>query len=244
VLMSGTTVHGATRIAETGRPEPLTYYTVDGPLVTGIKAVRAVHGGSLAASVIGLGSGSLACSALPEERWAFFEIDPEVVAIATDRDAFRFLSDCAPEAPIILGDARLTVAESVARNDIIVIDAFSADSLPAHLITAEALRVYIEKLTADGAILVHISNRNLDLSRILARTAAEVGLTAYIFDDHSEEPRERRYRMRSIVMALARDPADLGSLATDWERLEPEMWRRPWTDDFSNILEAILDKSR
>lgn len=242
-LLSGTTVHGAARIGETGRPEPLTYYTDDGALGTGIAAIRVAQGGALrSVSVIGLGSGSLACHGWGAERWRFYEIDPDVVRLATER--FRFLAACAPEAPVILGDARLTFAETTETNDLIVLDAFSSDSIPAHLITAEALAMYRDRLAEDGAIIVHISNRNLDLSQILARTAAEVGLLAYLYDDESEEPREHRFRLRSVAMAMARNSADLGSLAAQWMRVEPDMARRPWTDDFSNILEAILDKAR
>ena len=174
VLLSGTTVHGAERIGETGRPEPLSYYTYDGSIGTGIAAVREANGGVLrSVSVIGLGSGSLACHGWGAERWRFFEIDPDVVDFAKHR--FRFLSACAPDAPIILGDARLTFAETTDRNDLIVLDAFSSDSIPAHLITAEALALYRDRLAEHGAIIVHISNRNLDLSQILARTAAEAG---------------------------------------------------------------------
>lgn len=243
VLMSGTTVHGAARRNETGRPEPVSYYTSEGAMGLGIAAIREAQGGALrSVSVIGLGSGSLACHGWGAESWRFYEIDPDVVALATER--FPFLAGCAPGAPIILGDARLTLAETTETNDLIVLDAFSSDSIPAHLITADALAIYRDRLVDDGAIIVHISNRNLDLSRILARTAAEVGLVAYIYDDQSEEPRTERFRLRSVAMVLARNPADIGSLATDWTRVEPDMARRPWTDDFSNILEAILDKVR
>lgn len=252
-LMSGTTVHGAIRIRNpdgtrvTGRPEALTYYTADGPIGSAVAALRAAKGGTLdRVAVVGLGSGSLACDAAPGESWGFFEIDPRVVAIARGGSDFHFLRDCAPFAPLVLGDARLTLADHNEINDLIILDAFSSDSIPAHLITVEAFHMYVARLAEHGAIIVHVSNRNLELRHILARTAADVGLTAYALDDESSEPRERRYRLRSVAVVLARDKADLGTLATSgaWQRIEPDMTRRPWTDDFSNILEAILDKQR
>ncbi|MDB5505986.1 MAG: hypothetical protein JWR75_624 [Devosia sp.] len=253
LLMHGTTIHGAMRLLAddgapvSGRPDPLTYYTPAGGMGQAITALRAADGGVLSpVAVIGLGSGSLACHAAATESWRFFEIDPDVVRIAKDPALFRFMSECAPDARIIVGDARLTFAEETGRNALIVLDAFSSDSIPAHLVTAEALRMYLDQLTPHGAIVVHISNRTLDLSAILTRTAAEVGLIAYVRAEGPEVQSYDNYRMRSTVMVLARAPDDLGAIATDgnWTRLVPDMARRPWTDDFSNILEAIIDKAR
>jgi hypothetical protein len=243
VLMSGTTVHGAVRLHAPGRPVPLAYYTPEAPLSVGTAAVRAAHGALDHVAIIGLGSGSLACYALPGEDWRFFEIDPQVMELA--RTQFPFLSGCAAEAaPPTMGDARLTFAETDVSNNLIFLDAFSSDSIPAHLVTVEAMRLYVSRLAPNGVILAHVSNRNLELRNILARVAAEVGLVAYEFDDKSDEPREERFRLRSSVMAFARDPSDLGTLTETWGRVVPEMNRRPWTDDFSNILEAIIDKQR
>ena len=101
-------------------------------------------------AVVGLGAGSLACHRRDGETWTFFEIDPEVVRLARDPNMFRFLSSCAPEAPVVLGDARLTLAASAQQFDLIVLDAFSSDAIPTHLLTREALRGYLARLSPHG----------------------------------------------------------------------------------------------
>jgi hypothetical protein len=248
-LDHGTTLHGAMRLKNDdgtpaeGRPEPTTYYAFEGAIGSAIASVRAAQGGLLSkVAAVGLGSGSLSCHVQPGESWTFFEIDPAVVRIARE-GRFRFMRDCAPDVPVVLGDARLTLADQPAGNALIVIDAFSSDAIPTHLITKEAIALYLSRLSPDGAVVFHISNRHLDLRRILARAAAEHGLVAYMKFHKTEEPLERRYRTSSLVMALAREPSHLGRIAgpNGWRRIEPDMSRRPWTDDFSNILEAVID---
>lgn len=248
-LMHGTTVHGATRLRNedgspyVGAPEPTAYYTREGALGSAISAIREARGGALPRwAAIGLGAGGLACHRDGTENLTFFEIDDAVVRIARDGGRFRFLSSCAPDARIVLGDARLTIADETAPFSLIVVDAFSSDAIPAHLITREALALYLSKLDARGAILLHVTNRHLDLAQILARAGAGLGLKAYLKRETAVEPLERRFRATSTAVVLARDPKDVGALATDWQEVAPEMGRRPWTDDFSNILEAILDK--
>ncbi|HEX8165854.1 MAG TPA: hypothetical protein VF601_08710 [Beijerinckiaceae bacterium] len=253
LLAHGTTVHGAIRAAEEdgspahGRPEPTAYYTHEGAIGTAVGSVREARGGRLGAvAAIGLGAGSLACHVAPGERWTFLEIDRAVVRIASDPRWFRFLSECAPGVPVRLGDARITLSDEPAgTKGLIVVDAFSSDAIPAHLITREAVGMYLSKLDGTGALVVHISNRHLDLGRILARVGAEHGLSTYAIREGEEEPQERRFRAPSYVAALARDPAHLGRIAKGgaWRRLEPDMARRPWTDDFSNIVQAIVDKT-
>lgn len=254
LLVHGTTIHGALRLLEddgrpaTGRPEPTTYYTQDGPIAAAIRSVREGRGGRLGAvSLVGLGAGSMACHAPWNERWSFYEIDAEVARIARDPAKFRFLGECAPDIPVILGDARLTLARSPLGQDLILLDAFSSDSIPVHLLTREAVALYLSKLGPQGAIVVHVSNRHLDLTRILARVGAEHGLVTYIRADQPHEPVERRMRSAALVIAMARRPQDLGPLAqpgSGWTRLEADMGRRPWTDDYSNVVEALLDKYR
>src|SRR4029079_2950887 len=149
MLMHGNTIHGAQRIREadgapvTGQPEPLTYYYFGGPISEATMAARAAAGSLNNVAVVGLGAGSMACHRRDGETWTFFEIDPEVVRLARDPNMFRFLSSCAPDAPIVLGDARLTLAASPQQFDLIVLDAFSSDAIPTHLLTREALRSYL-----------------------------------------------------------------------------------------------------
>lgn len=250
-LSHGTTVHGAVRLhnddgtVPAGRPVPTTYYAYEGGIGTGIASVREAKGGILSSvAAIGLGSGSLACHSAAGENWTFFEIDAEVLKIARDPSYFPFLAECAPEASVVLGDARLTIGTGQQRHDLMVVDAFSSDAIPAHLLTREAFALYRDRIQPDGAILIHISNRHLDLTQIVARVAAEVGLVAYKIDDSPEEDFSKNFRSPTIVMALAPSKADLGRIAGDgaWQLVPPDLSRRPWTDDFSNVAEAILDK--
>ncbi|MBA4335953.1 MAG: hypothetical protein C0420_14030, partial [Methylobacterium sp.] len=161
ILVHGSTVHGAQRLRNdddslvTGRPEALSYYFTGGGIADGIDAVRRARGGTLqAVAAIGLGTGSLACQTRPGENWTFFEIDPQVARMATDPARFSFMSHCAPGARIVLGDARLTLSDAAPDSlDLIVVDAFSSDAIPIHLMTTEAIGLYLSKLKPNGAIL-------------------------------------------------------------------------------------------
>jgi len=251
LLSHGTTLHGAMRIANddgtafTGRPVPATYYAPGSPIPVAIDAVRAARGGLDSVEAIGLGSGSLACYIQPGESWTFLEIDPEVVRLASDPAQFRFLSACAPGTPVVLGDARLTLAERQGGQSLIILDAFSSDAIPNHLVTTEAMGLYLSKLDEHGVLVAHISNRHLELRNILARVAAEHGLVTYVRDEGGETAGMTNYRAPVIAVAIARNAADLGTLTTTpgWRRVEPDMSRRPWSDDYSNIVEAIVDKT-
>lgn len=251
ILMHGTTVHGAQRLRNddgtpaSGRPETLTYYTPEGGYGRTLAALRDVQGGRLRpVAVAGLGAGVIACHSAAGERWDFFEIDPVVVGLARDPAKFSFLRDCTPDAPVRLGDARLTLSDEPGQYGLIILDAFSSDAIPAHLLTREAISLYLSKLDATGAIIFHITNRHLELRNILARTAAEHGLVTYVMAEGPvEEPLERRLRAPTKIAVVARDPGHLGAIATGgpWTRVQPDMSRRPWTDDYSNILGALMD---
>jgi hypothetical protein len=248
VLMHGSTIHGAERLrsesgaALTGRPEPLTYYYFGGPISEGIERARIARGGLDSVAVVGLGAGSLACHRKEPENWTFYEIDPKVVRIARDPRLFRFLSECAPTTPIVLGDARLMLAASDARYDLIILDAFSSDTIPVHLLTQEAFAIYLSRLTPHGELLIHGSNRHLDLAPVVAAAAKAAGLVALFKEEGKGEPVSAQFKAGSSVMALARDPADLGDLpeTSGWRRLEPVAAIPAWTDDYSNILGAMI----
>jgi hypothetical protein len=248
ILHHGTTIHGAERVRETdgtpttGRPEPLTYYYAGGPIAEGVAGVRAAQGRLKNVAVVGLGAGSLACYAQAGESWTFFEIDPEVVRLARDPKMFRFLSACAPAAPIVLGDARLTLAASPQQFDLIVLDAFSSDAIPVHLLTREALRGYLTRLAPHGVILMHISNRHLELARVVAAVGAAEGLTTFGKADDKANSFVTDFRANAQVVALAREAADLVPLAqAGWEKAGPPKVAA-WTDDYSDIIGAILRK--
>jgi spermidine synthase len=248
VLMHGTTIHGATRLRGEsgdeliGRPEPLTYYYFGGPMSEAIELTRAAHGELKDVAVVGLGAGSLACHRKDPEDWTFYEIDPQVVRIARDPRMFRFLSECAPSAPIVLGDARLTLAASRGRYDLIILDAFSSDTIPVHLLTEEAFAIYLSRLAPRGVLVIHGSNRHLDLVSVVAAAAKAAGLVALLKEEDKGEPVNASFKAGSTVMALARDPADLGDLSAraGWRHLEPATAVSAWTDDYSNVLGAMI----
>jgi hypothetical protein len=248
VLEHGTTVHGAQRIRDEegrpvqGRPEPLAYYHADSPLAEAIHAVRARKGAPLRAAVVGLGAGSLSCYVEPGETWQFFEIDPTVVAIARDPARFSFVSSCAPDIPIVIGDARLTLAREPDRHyDLIIVDAYSSDSIPVHLATREAMAVYKSKLAPGGAVLMHISNRHLELASVVTGIAGANGLQTWVSNDFDDAERDDEYVFTSQVAISAAKEADIGELNTleHWilQQPNPAIWT--WTDDYSNILGAI-----
>ena len=251
LLAHGTTLHGAMRIREddgqpaVGRPEPTTYYASGHAIADVLEVARNAYGPLPRVSVVGLGAGSLACQARAGEAWTFYEIDPEVVRIASDPARFRFLSACAPAARIVQGDARLTLARATEPTRVLIVDAFSSDAIPMHLLTGEALALYRDRLDAHGVLGLHVSNRHFDLRPALARAAAEQGLALLQRVDPVEEPTERRYRTPAMVVIATRDPAvTREAVRLGWTPVVPDMTRRPWTDDYANVLEAFFDMMR
>jgi hypothetical protein len=246
LLYHGTTLHGAERIdgGVAAPPEPLTYYHFAGPLAESIDAVRAAHGHLQRVAVVGLGAGSLACHGRDREDWTFFEIDPDVAAIARDPRYFRFISACKPDLHVVLGDARLTLAASPQHYDLIVLDAFSSDAIPVHLLTREALAGYVAHLAPGGVLVLHISNRHMELAHVVAAEAAAAGLVAYVKEDRRPDAVPNDFKMNALVAALARRPQDLGDLPSrpGWQEIRPDARVSGWTDDYSNILGAILRK--
>jgi hypothetical protein len=246
VLLHGTTMHGIMRVRDasgnptTGRPEPLAYYYFGGPLSDVVTATRGALGALDAVAVVGLGAGTLACHAHEGERWTFFEIDPEVLRIASDPKLFRFLSECAPSAPVVLGDARLTLTASPEHFDLIVLDAFSSDAIPVHLLTREAFAGYVSHLTPRGVIAAHVTNRNMELASVVGAIAEAEGLTAYFKSDNAIFDAAHSHNAEADVVALARNRADLGDLPSrpGWSPLTSR-GVTAWTDDYSNVLGAI-----
>jgi hypothetical protein len=249
LLYHGTTLHGAERVVDraagnSSSPEPLTYYYFGGPISESIERVRAARGGLGHVAVVGLGTGSLACHKRVPEQWTFFEIDAAVVRIARDPRFFNFISACAPDLPIVIGDARLTVAASLQRYDLIILDAFSSDAIPVHLLTREALESYLMRLEAGGVLIIHISNRYMELGSVVAAVGATEGLVAYIKQDDRPQPSQLDFKTNAEVIVLAREPEDLGDLPhrLGWHEIKPRPDVQAWTDDYSNVLGAILRK--
>ncbi|NQV20521.1 MAG: fused MFS/spermidine synthase, partial [Rhodospirillales bacterium] len=198
--------------------------------------------------IVGLGAGALACYRRPGEDWRFYEIDPLVVRLATDGRFFDLMPRCAPDAPIIVGDARLTLAqEADTRFDLLVIDAFSSDAIPMHLLTREAIALYTSRLRDGGAIVLHISNRYLDLRPIVAALVADQGMVARAglnsgsTTTDNDRGTDAVASSPSLWVAITRTPADLEQLrlSARWTEIPETPGRRVWTDDYSNILKAI-----
>src|ERR1700730_14948625 len=246
LLYHGTTMHGAERVGAgaNASPEPLTYYYFGGPMSESIATIRAARGSLGHVAVVGLGTGSLACHKRGGEEWTFFEIDPDVVRIARDPRLFSFISACAPDLPVVLGDARLTLAASAQRYDLIILDAFSSDAIPVHLLTREALAGYLTRLEPGGALVMHISNRHMELSSVVAAVAAGEGLIAFLKEGERPQTVPEDFQMNANVTALARKGTDLGDLPQrpGSSEIKPISGIPAWTDDYPNILGAMLRK--
>lgn len=239
-LVNGRTLHGTQSLDPARRREPLAYYFRTGPagqILSELGRDPAKHIG-----IIGLGAGSLASYALPGQPWTFFEIDPVVVRLARDEKYFTFLRDTPAKLQVVLGDARLSLQQQPAGSlHLLLIDAFSSDAIPAHLITREALALYQQKLAPHGVIAVHISNLHLDLEPVLSALAREAGLICRVRDDTTVPEAERNLgKAASVWLVLAKDAADLGSLASDRRWLPGRLTgQRVWTDNYSSILHVF-----
>jgi hypothetical protein len=253
LLSHGTTLHGGQRIRDangeplTGRPEPIMYYYDGSALAQVLDAARAREGGPIDYAVIGLGAGTLACRAQPDDTVHYYEIDPAIIAIAYDPELFTFLSECRPNVPIILGDARLTLADAPdASYDAIIVDAFSSDAIPIHLITREAMAIYLQKLKPHGIVAIHVSNRHLELASVVAGIAAANGAVTRVNDGGDATENDAEYMFIGTVAVVARSDEDFGPLAQSqfWETQEPDPKQWVWTDDYSNIVGAVLRKLR
>ena len=252
MLLHGTTLHGAERLVSKDgspiiRPLPATYYHPNSPMKRGIDVARANHTSAetFRVGIVGLGAGAMACNAREGEAWRFYEIDPVVVKIASDPKRFRFLSACQPNADIVVGDARLTMAkEPDGRFDYLVIDAFSSDSVPVHLLTVEAVRLYLEKLTPNGLLAFHVSNRHLQLTTVAAAVANAIPGThaALVTDSRNGQDYDA---VSSQVVLIARSKEALGDVLT-WPgaSVADPADVTPWTDDYSDILSSIWRKYR
>ncbi len=246
VLMHGTTIHGAQKFQNsdgtpaTGRPEPITYYHKDGGIGQAIAAIRERKGAALRVAVIGVGSGTLTCAAEPGESWKFFEIDQTMVDTASDPKYFSYIKNCAPDFKPVIGDARLTFArEPDGVYDLIIVDAYSSDAIPIHLATREAMAIYKAKLAPQGAVVMHVSNRHLELESVVVGIADANDLKSWVYDEDSG--RDDEYIFSTDVVVSAREEADVGSLASNdkWAETEPTEGQRVWTDDYSNVLGAV-----
>lgn len=246
VLMHGTTIHGAQLVGPDYSRLPLTYYhprTALGEAITGGLST----GESSRLALIGLGAGSTACLMGSADTLTIFEIDPAVVRLSTEPGGdFSYVPQCQPNARIVLGDARLRIAEERDNSyDVIVVDAFSSDAIPAHLLTREAIALYLSKLTDRGIVVLHLSNRNLALVSEAARVARDLGVPhLFRISDRFEQPPVSYYGgLAASVMILARTQQALDNVplpSNDWTIFEAPPGRG-WTDDYINLPRALWE---
>jgi spermidine synthase len=238
VLLHGTTNHGMQYRAAEDRGVPLTYYGRESPITQVIQAMQTKRW-LKEIGVIGLGTGTLAAYGQPGQRITFYEINPVVVRIARDERWFSYLADSKAQIDVVLGDARLTLAGAPPhRYDLLVLDAFSSDAIPMHLLTREALRLYLDKLAYGGVIAMHITNRYLYLAPILARLAQDAGLACRDrWHEGNDSPED--YSSHWVMMSRRADVLAKLTTADGWNNTLPKPRTPLWTDDFSNILSAL-----
>jgi len=241
-LFHGNTMHGRQSIDQLRQGEALSYYYHTGPIGQVFDLFNASSHTSV--GIIGLGAGSLTAYAKPTQDWTYYEINPTVERIARNPKFFTFLTNSgARTLTVILGDARLRLKNAQDQQyDLFVLDAFSSDSIPMHLITSEALRIYLEKLANGGILAFHITNRRLDLKPVFANLAHHANLIGLIRDDSQVDFSERSNgKEGSVWVVMARRNDDVASLINDsrWQQLHPDPRVGLWTDDFSNIMSVI-----
>lgn len=244
ILMHGTTLHGTQSQVPALMNQPMTYYAPPSGVGRAFAAAPRLFGQGARMGFVGLGTGTLACYAKPGQRWTAFEIDPTIVRIARDPKLFSYIERCKPDLRIVLGDARQTIAkETPGGLDMLALDAFSSDAIPLHLMTTQAFAAYARVLSRDGVLLVHISNRHLDLQPVVAAIAAQSGWFAsiYRYRPAKRMPSGLIYT-KSDWIALTRTPERLAELQrasgdpAGWFPLEKRKGLHPWTDDFAAVL--------
>jgi spermidine synthase len=239
-LYHGATLHGMQSVDPGLASMALTYYTESSPLNRLLRSLN--DQGSLhRIAVVGLGTGALAAFGKPGQQIDFYEIDPAVARIASDPSLFSYLSHPAAEIHIILGDGRLELLSSSSTYDLIILDAFSSDAVPVHLLTTEAVRAYAARLAPGGLLVFNISSRYFDLASVIAAVARAEGLTSAFASDEAVSPQDHALGKRASRWAVvARSQSDLGPVLRDpiWNPPRPSA-ALPWTDDYSNIISVL-----
>ncbi|MEJ1967262.1 MAG: fused MFS/spermidine synthase [Rhizomicrobium sp.] len=183
----------------------------------------------------------MSCYRRPGEVWTIYELDPLMERIAKNPALFRSFSACAPSTPVILGDARLTLKDAARGIDLLVLDAFTSDSVPVHLLTREAFALYRSKLSAHGVVVFHISNRNLELAGVVAASAAANGMPVAVHRSRGAISAETT-PPEVVVAAQSRRDLTALKLGAEWESVRTPPGFRTWTDDYSNILGVLLER--
>ncbi|MFN3946337.1 MAG: spermidine synthase [Allosphingosinicella sp.] len=245
VLTHGTTLHGLQNLDPDLAHQPTSYYSRRSGVGLALDNAENLFGPGANVGVVGLGTGTLACYARPDQNWRFFEIDPVMTRIA--RDHFTFLAGCKPDAELVLGDARLTLAaQPEGHFHLIAVDAFSSDAVPMHLLTREALQVYGRAMAPDGIVLFHISNRYLDLQPVIAANAEALGWDSAMLAFAPDADEEARNETVSVWIAMSRNPDTIDRLVElsgderfQWQAIERRPGFAGWSDEFASILPLL-----
>jgi hypothetical protein len=250
-LRHGRVTHGFQHHSDARRRVPTLYYGVETGVGRALRAQRArIADRGLSIGVIRLGIGTLAAYGESGDRMRFYEINPAVIEVAGDTRLFTFLSDSPARVETVEGDARLSLQRELVesgpnRFDLLVVDAFSSDSVPVHLVTREALSLYLEHLAPDGVLAFHITNRFLDLAPVVTRLAEDAGLERALV---ASEPAKESTVLgaKSLWMLMSRDRAvlDRPEIAEAASRSPPAASPDLWTDDFSNVLATLRLRPR
>jgi SAM-dependent methyltransferase len=246
MLAHGTTLHGAQARDPAYRCRPLLYYAPQTPIGQVFKQVRAERP-AIRVGAVGLGTGAVAAYTRPADRLTFFEIDPQVIRLATDPEHFTYTTECARGTiDYVVGDARLTLARQPTDVfDILLIDAFSSDSVPAHLLTVEAVRGYLTHIKPDGVLILHLSNRNLDLPGPAMAVAHAAGGYAMLQRHRAPEDSPPLWESSEDALIVTRNPQALAAYAADkrWSPADPTL-ARAWTDDYTNLAGAMISRMK
>ena len=237
-LYHGTTKHGAERLTQANITTPLTYYSRPGPIGQLFSEFDAENQ-NWRIGAVGLGAGALACYHKDGQNWRFYEIDPLVVQVAQDSKWFHYLERCNSKAEMVIGDARLSLIQEADNSfDLLIMDAFSSDAVPTHLLTREAMQLYFSKLKADGMLAFHITNRHLALKKVLADHLETLQLSGLLqeFKPENEVP----LVVATDWVVISKEPQRLERLRQSrighWQKLPLTFGLQPWTDDFTHII--------
>jgi SAM-dependent methyltransferase len=239
MLAHGTTLHGAQAVSPEWRCHPLVYYTPNTPIGQVILA-KEQQTPAMRMGAVGLGTGSVAAYVRPGDHLTFFEIDPLVIRISTDPKHFSYTTLCAKGVvDYVVGDARLTLArQPPGVFDVLLIDAFSSDAVPAHLLTVEAVRGYLSHLKPDGIVILHLSNRNLELNAPAQAVAHAAG--GYALLQQYRPATNAFWESGEDAVIIGKSPQAIAPFAHDkrWKPADPTK-ARPWTDDYTNLVGAL-----
>ena len=242
MLGYGTTVHGVQDMDRTGPLVPLSYYSHFSPAAD-VWAVVDGRANTGNVGAVGLGIGTIACYPLGGRELIFFEINPGVTRIAADPRYFRYLSECPTPTTVVHGDGRLTLAARPNSSfDLLFIDAFTSDSIPVHLLTREAVALYMTKLSPGGLLALHVTNTHLDLVPVIAAIARDLDLRGIRREAPASDDADKKlFYPDAHYVVLAREQHDLDEIAAlpGWQPLPEASNRRAWTDAYSNIVGAF-----